>query len=189
MSLKKAIAIYLIPLLIYSTEPVEKTKQKSKSLKFLAEIYLCDNRTFKGKIELAAPERIVIIHEINGLEFSKEINLNEIKSITFNSWLPELIEIKKDKGKVYKFSVSNYNIEMMDSLELKVKKPLPEFLEKFTLSNKYGIVNLYTYWIDLLKKDNTWYTGLNGPENGERTFCFKDVVKKIIFKNSDYQDK
>ncbi|GIX40997.1 MAG: hypothetical protein KatS3mg129_0730 [Leptospiraceae bacterium] len=173
---------------LYTKETSEQSKSKFKSLKIPVEINLCDNRVLKGKLELSIPEKIIITHEVNGLEFTKEIKIEDINTIILNGWSPELIEIKKDKGKIYRFNVTNYTITTEDALELKVKNKLPDFLEKFVFSNKYGIVILYTYWIDLLRKDNTWYTGLNGPENGERTFCYKDVVKKIIFLKKDKKD-
>ncbi len=166
---------------IFSINPQEKDKPQI----FKAEVTLCDGRTIKGMIEIQVPEKIIVLHEVNGLEFSKELEMGEIYSITLLGWSPELVENKPNKGKVYKFYVSRYLIELKDSLELKVVKKIPDFLEKFSFSNKMGRVTLYTYWIDLLKPDNTWYTGLNGPENGERIFCYKDVVKKIILKEGD----
>lgn len=178
------IMLLIFPYILISDDDKNQTNKKEKPVKINAEIHLCDNRILHGKIELFPPEKIVLIHEVNNLEFSKELKIVDIISITFYGWMPELIETKKEKGKIYKFSVSNYVVETDDELSLKVKKGLPTFLEKFSFSNKYGTVILYTYWIDLLKKDNTWYTGLNGPENGERSLCYKDVVKKIIFKKN-----
>jgi len=178
------IILLIFPHIIATEDAKNQTTKKEKSVKITAEIHLCDNRVLQGKIELFPPEKIVLIHEVNNLQFSKELKIDDIVSITFYGWMPELIETKKDKGKIYKFNVSNYVVETDDSLSLKVKKGLPTFLEKFNFNNKYGTVILYTYWIDLLKKDNTWYTGLNGPENGERSICYKDVVKKIIFKKN-----
>lgn len=177
----------LLPFFIFPlfANPQEKEKPQN----FKAEITLCDGRVIKGFIEIQLPENIVILHEVNGLEFSKELEMEEIYSITFLAWSPELVENKPNKGKIYKFSVSRYSIELKDSLELKVIKKIPDFIEKFSFKNKMGRVTLYTYWIDLLKPDNSWYTGLNGPENGERIFCYKDVVKKITFKERESPKK
>lgn len=163
----------------------EKEKTKEKLQNYKVEITLCDGRTLTGIIELNVPEKIIINHEVNGLEFTKELEVEEIYSFLFTGWSPELIENKPNKGKVYKFYVSRFSVELKDSLELKVVKKIPEFIEKFSFKNRMGKVILYTYWMDLLKPDNTWYTGLNGPENGERTFCYKDVVKKIVFKDNE----
>ncbi len=166
----------------------EQEKNTEKTYKhFKSEIHLCDGRVLSGTIQINPPEKIIIIHEVNGLEFTKELSIEDIQSILLIGWNPELIEVKKDKGKIYKFIVSYYIIQTPD-LELKIKKPLPEFLEKFTFKNKLGMIILYTYWIDLLKQDNSWFTGLNGPEQGERNFCYKDVVKKIIFKKQKNQE-
>lgn len=166
-------------------DDIQKEKHKGNLKTINVEVYFCDNRQLTGKIELNVPETITIIHEVNNIEFTKEVSFEEISTITFLGWTPELIEVKKDKGKIYKFLVSNYSIELKDSLILKIKKPLPEYFEKFTFKNKFGKVILYTYWIDLLQNNNTWYTGLTGPETGERIFCHQDVIKKIIFQKKE----
>lgn len=165
----------------------DNLKEKNKgNLKILdVEIYFCDNRQLSGKIELFTPDTIIFIHDVNNIEFTKEVSFDDIKVITFQGWTPELIEIKKDKGKIYKFVVSHFTVELTDSLILKIKKPLPEYLEKFTFKNKLGKVVLYTYWIDLFQNNQTWYTGLTGPETGERVFCHQDVIKKILFQKKD----
>lgn len=168
-----------------SLQSDEKEKSKEKPQNYKAEITLCDGRTLTGIIELNIPEKFIINHEVNGLEFTKELEMEEIYSFLFIGWSPELVENKPNKGKIYKFYVSRFSIELKDSLELKVVKKIPEFIEKFSFKNKMGKVVLYTYWMDLLKPDNTWYTGLSGPENGERSFCYKDVVKKIVFKDNE----
>lgn len=191
MFFRTKIALVLF-ILLYPFFPLLLSKEQEKNTdkaykNFRSEIHLCDGRILSGTIQINPPEKIIIIHEVNGLEFTKELNIEDIQSISLIGWNPELIEVKKDKGKIYKFVVSHYIIQTPD-LELKVKKPLPEFLEKFTFKNKLGMVILYTYWIDLLKQDNTWFTGLSGPEQGERNFCYKDVVKKIIFKNTKNQE-
>ncbi len=191
MPFRTNIALVLF-ILLYPFFPLLLSKEQEKNTdkaykNFKSEIHLCDGRILSGTIQINPPEKIIIIHEVNGLEFTKELNIEDIQSISLIGWNPELIEVKKDKGKIYKFVVSHYIIQTPD-LELKVKKPLPEFLEKFTFKNKLGMVILYTYWIDLLKQDNTWFTGLSGPEQGERNFCYKDVVKKIIFKNPKNQE-
>lgn len=161
----------------------DKNERKQEKTRILdVEIHMCDGRILpKGKMEISVPEKFHVIHDVEGLEFQKEVSIDDIDSIVFTSWKPELIEIKKDKGKVYRFSVSSYVITLTDSLELRVKKPPPEFLERFLFRNRLGATILYSYWIDLLQQNNTWYTGLSGPENGERNMCYKDVVKKIFF--------
>ncbi|MFN3604552.1 MAG: hypothetical protein ACK4UJ_07560 [Leptonema sp. (in: bacteria)] len=177
---KSFLSLLLISFFLY---PQDQSKEKPQSFK--VEVVLCDGRTLNGIIEIQAPEKFVIYHDVNGLEFAKELKIQDIDSINFIGWSPELTENKSNKGKVFKFYVTRFFIQLKDSLELKVQKKLPDFLEKFSFKNKMGNIVLYTYWMDLLKPDNTWYTGLNGPENGERIFCYKDVVKKITFKDKD----
>lgn len=167
-----------------------KKEEKNQLKSYDVEVHLCDGRILsKGKIEIQVPDKILIIHDVDGLEFQKEITLDQVESMIFLSWKPEFIEVKKDKGKLYKLAVSQYIIKLSDGLELKVKRPLPEFLEKFTYRNRYGATVLYSFWMDLYQIGGSWFTGLSGTETGERTQCYKDVVKKIFFQDRNKDAK
>jgi hypothetical protein len=144
-----------------------------------AEVALCDGRTLKGRVELELPDAILFTHTVEGLEFIKKVRLADIRSIEFERWTP--VEQGKGKdGRVFRFDVSRFRVEASDST-LIVQKPLPAYMTKLKFSNRNGDVLLYSFWMDLLKADNSWYTGIQGSPSGERAFCHKDVLKKIIF--------
>lgn len=144
-----------------------------------ADVALCDGRTLKGRIQLEMPDSILFTHTVDGLDFVKKVRLADIKSIEFERWIPAEQGKGKD-GRVFRFDVSRFRVELADST-LIVQKPIPSYMNKVKFSNRNGDVLLYSFWMDLLKTDNSWYTGIQGPPSGERAFCHKDVIKKIIF--------
>lgn len=144
-----------------------------------ADVALCDGRTLKGRIQLEMPDSMLFTHTVDGLEFVKKVRLADIKSIEYERWTPAEQGKGKD-GRVFRFDVSRFRVELADST-LIVQKPIPSYMNKVKFSNRNGDVLLYSFWMDLLKTDNSWYTGIQGPPSGERAFCHKDVIKKIIF--------
>ncbi len=160
----------------------DTVKIKNRNLKNI-EITLCDGRIVRGDIELQFPEKLIVKHELEGIEYSKDLQIDQIYEISIINWAPQFLEERKN-GKLFKITASRFIIELKDSIILKVNsiQPPPDFLEQFNLINKFGKTTFYTYWIDLLKPDNTWFTGINGTETSERNVCFKDVVRKITFK-------
>jgi hypothetical protein len=65
------IILLIFPLILATEDAKNQTTKKEKSVKINAEIHLCDNRVLQGKIELFPPEKIVLIQEVNNLEFIK----------------------------------------------------------------------------------------------------------------------
>lgn len=168
------------------SNPKPKEKSDDKSIKLAnrslnSEVTLCDGRLLKGKSNISLPDTLTLTHTVDGLEFIKKVRISEIQSIEFERWLPNSEGDRRREGKVYRFDVSRFRVELVDSTTLSVQRPLPNFLQKLTFSNKNGEVLLYSFWMDLLKSDNTWYTGIQGPPSGERHFCHKDVIRKIRF--------
>ncbi len=160
-----------------STDKKEKQRQPKRELP--ATVSLCDGRTLKGRVYLEIPDTLLFTHTVDGLEFIKKVRVADIKGIEFERWTP--VEQGKGKdGRVYRFDVSRYRVELAGST-LIVEKPIPPFFHKMQFSNHNGDILLYSFWMDLLRKDNTWFTGIQGPPSGERAFCHKDVIKKISF--------
>lgn len=147
---------------------------------FAAEVGLCDGRTLKGKVKMEMPDSISFVHVVDGLEFQKRVRPSEIRSIEFERWAPSEMEQRKN-GRIFRFEVTRFRVELANQAILTIEKPLPSYLGHLTFSNKNGSVLLYSYWVDLLKGDNTWFTGIQGPAAGERSFCHKDVIKKLTF--------
>lgn len=47
------------------------------------------------------------------------------------------------------------------------------------INNSYGKAKLYSFWIDLLKKNNTWYSKLPKVDKDYREECHPDVIRSI----------
>jgi len=161
----------------------EKSTEKLVTKNLKADISLCDGRSLSGQLQIELPEILTITHSVDGLEFVKKIKIADIKSIEFERWSPNMQGKSKD-GTIYRFDVSRYRIELPEQT-LYVERPIPAYFHRFRFSNRNGDILFYSYWIDLLKTDNSWYTGIQGPATGERPFCHKDVLKKIIFTKTE----
>lgn len=158
----------------------KKSDPKLTARSLNADVALCDGRTLKGKVQLELPDSISFVHVVDGLEFQKRVRPGDIRSIEFERWAPSEMEQRKT-GRIFRFDVTRFRVELSNQVILTVEKPMPSYLGHMTFSNKNGNILLYSYWMDLLKPDNTWYTGIQGPANGDRTFCHKDVIKKLTF--------
>jgi hypothetical protein len=143
-------------------------------------ITLCDGRTAEGSVELKTEDTLTIRHSKDGIAYTKRVGFSELRSISLKRWKGQSVRESKD-GTIFRFDPAEYLIELRDKSTLHIADEIFPFLKEFSLKNGNGLVQLYTYWIDLQKKDGTWYTGMEGPGNGKRITCHSDVVKKIDF--------
>lgn len=147
---------------------------------FKAQVALGDGRTVAGTIKLRAHSKIRIKHFKEGIEYYKNIYLKDIEVIKIKGWRARHVK-RREKGEVYRFSVARYLIQLRDGQKFLAKNSFFNFMENFILTNKFGKVRLYTYWIDLYTKKETWHTGLQGSPKKEWALGHFDVVKEITF--------
>lgn len=156
------------------TPKVEKEK-KRKSLSILLE--LCNHRKIEGFIYYQK-DKIEFKHIREGIEFRKKLKLSEIKQIRILNW-----KFKKEKKTKYgrKYTMLPRKVEIitfqnqffiMEGLES------TEFMS-VEINNSYGKAKLYSFWIDLLKKNNTWYSKLPKVDKDYREECHPDVIRSI----------
>ena len=144
-------------------------------------VLLGDNRSIRGLINFRAPKKLFITHEMGGVKYNREVRVEEIHSLQMTRWKSRFLKRNRE-GRVYQFEVSEYVVKLKDGASLHTRAPIFPFLARFPVRNQNGRVYLYTFWIDLLKGDGSWYTKMPGiGEDGYRNDCFKDVVKKIEF--------
>ncbi len=163
---------------LFSQEP--KNKAASKDYTIHAKVTLGDGRTVEGNIGFKAPENVIVEHISEGITYKKKVHLDKIQAIEMNRWKSVHVG-KNKKGNLYDFKISNYTIILPDGLHLNISDDLFPFLRIIQLENKNGLTVLYTYWRDLKHENGTWYTGISGPEKGERVTPHPDVLKKIEF--------
>ena len=141
---------------------------------------LGNGREVTGSTELRTPETLVVRHTRDGILYEKTISIRDIASIELKRWEGRLVA-QRSEGDLYRFSVRDYQIEMRDGFQMTVQGNFLPFLEQVVLENANGSVTLFSYWLDLLRQDGTWFTGLSGPVAGTRVVCHEDVIKKILF--------
>lgn len=161
--------------------PKKSRDVKSNDKEYILQVQatLGDNRTVSGKLPLKAPQKLKIKHFMQKIQYEKEITLNQIKMIKIISWKGKLVGQKK-QGDLYRFSPVIYRVYLTDDTVLETNGFNFQFLNQFPVFNSHGKVYLYSWWLDLKKKDDSWHTGLSGPTNN-RIVCHKDVVQKITF--------
>lgn len=162
--------------------PLKKNTASKTQIDFRkqAQVLLGDGRSLSGSIKLRVPPQIRIEHSKGGINYYKDIQMEDVDSIEFKAWEGKYLKRKK-QGEVYRFEVSRYVIHLNSGQSLIHRGELLPFLQDFNLSNENGKVQLYSYWLDLYKKEKTWHTGLQGALGKERLLCHNAVVKKISF--------
>ncbi len=151
-------------------------------------IVLGDGRNLNGRLTLKTPAEMTIHHSLSGVKYQKVIRMKDISSISFRSWQGEKLRQNK-VGQVYRFNVASYAIALKSGQALAVKGEIFPFLKEFQLNNANGTVKLFSFWMDLYKKDGSWYTNISGPQDGRRLTCHRDVVKSISFTNVDTSNR
>jgi len=141
------------------------------------EVTLCDGRQTSGDVTVSADDPLTIKHTREGISYTKSVHLRDIHAIEIKKWKGHSVRETRD-GLVYRFTPASYRIELAENT-LDIQGDFFSFFQDFDLKNRNGSVRLFSYWMDLEKKDGTWYTGMTGPGNGYRILCHNDVVRKI----------
>ncbi|MBX7056903.1 MAG: hypothetical protein K1X75_02475 [Leptospirales bacterium] len=147
-----------------------------------ARIYLGDGRLISGRISFRTPERFVLRHIADGVAYERPVSLAELRTVEVKRWRGRPGRELRD-GQVYRFEPDRTLYILADGSRLLVEGPILPFLSDFPLANQHGAVRFFTFWMDLLKADGSWYTGISGPTSGERTMCHPDVIKRIVFEH------
>ncbi|MDH5656018.1 MAG: hypothetical protein OEZ34_08935 [Spirochaetia bacterium] len=159
---------------------VKAAKSNLKTHSFPIEAALGDGRTISGKFQFQAPDKLTIRHTKNGIDYTKEIKVSEFSEIEFLKWKSSHVK-KSKEGEVYRFNVTAISLKLTDGKSFILEKDMFPFFDRLVIENSNGMVSLFSFWIDLLRPDGTWYTGMSGPVSGNRVVCHKDVIKKITF--------
>ena len=141
-------------------------------------VTLNDGRTLSGRLRNSLPQEINIQHWSAGIEYKKKIALDEISGFEMKTWYPKKTSSNK-AGEVYLFNVSSYVVILKEGKNLYCKNNFFGFFRDFVLLNENGEVHLYTFWRDLLQKNEIWYTGLSGSREKDWSIGHKDVVRSI----------
>ena len=166
-------------------KPKSTPREKLETFVLKANIILGDGRTVRGRVTFRAPEKIVITHKRDDIEYRKTIRIRDLRSMEITQWKGEPLR-KNRKGQwIYRFSPRQSTLTLAGDLVLKENARLLPYFEKLTVRNSNGQVTLFSYWIDLLKSDGSWHTGITGPVNGLRRQGHKDVVQRIEFGDLD----
>ena len=158
-----------------------KTKRKTLPLHRLpARVTFGDGRVLEGKIKIRAPSRFTVRHVKKGVQYSKKVRLSDIREIEILKWKSWFLRRNK-KGEIYRFAPGKFLMKLHNGKTLRPAGPLYTFVLRFPLENANGRVRLYTYWIDLLRGDGSWYTGMPPLRGRVRKTCYGKVVRKITF--------
>ncbi|MBR31497.1 MAG: hypothetical protein CMN77_09275 [Spirochaetaceae bacterium] len=176
------VLLLLASVALGAEEKPDKDGPEMREYAATAEITLGDDRVVSGKSKFTAPESFIFQHNRDGVQYEKTIRARDVRALHFQKWEPVKVGENK-QGDVYRFEVTSFRIELKDGYKLQVNNGLPSFWQSFYLENDNGRVRFFTYWMDLYKKeDGSWYTGMEGPATGVRSFPHKDVIRKIEFK-------
>lgn len=143
-------------------------------------VTLGDGRIVRGRTRIQAPDRLALVHTVEGVRYEKIVALTDIRSIEVKRWRGRQVRATRD-GNVFQFDVDRVAITLADGGVLLRDGPLPPFFLQFDINNQHGQVRFFTFWLDLQKSDGRWYTGIEGPATGERVVGHADVIKRISF--------
>lgn len=161
--------------------PAKPAGEKLETFVLKANIILGDGRSVRGRVTFRAPEKLVVRHKRDDIEYRKTVRVRDLRSIEITQWKGEPVR-KNSKGEwIYRFNPRLSTVTLANDLVLQENARLLPYFENFTVRNSNGEVRLFSYWIDLLQKDGSWFTGITGPSNGLRRSGHKDVVQRIEF--------
>lgn len=143
-------------------------------------VTLGDGRIVRGRTRIQAPDRLALVHTVEGVRYEKIVALTDIRSIEVKRWRGRQVRATRD-GNVFQFDVDRVAITLADGSVLLRDGPLPPFFLQFDINNQHGQVRFFTFWLDLQKTDGRWYTGIEGPATGERVVGHADVIRRISF--------
>ncbi|MDX1959386.1 MAG: hypothetical protein SFU98_12485 [Leptospiraceae bacterium] len=170
-----------LPYLPNETNEEKKKDSKKETRTFTQSINvkLCDGREVSGTIELHK-EELTLVHNKDGINYEKKIELSNLTSITILSW--EGRKGKKNKeGTTYQFMPLDIVIKEKtgDTFHIQTLKET-EFLA-LSLKNRNGIARLFAFWVDLQMESGKWFSKIPTNKNNQREECHPDVWKQIKF--------
>ncbi|MCB1322505.1 MAG: hypothetical protein KDK34_19750 [Leptospiraceae bacterium] len=145
---------------------------------FRAVVRRGDGREVRGTLQIRAPETIIIRHVHQDNEYEKVVRVRDIEQIEIKRWQGRVIN-QKEEGAVYQFDVSQFEISIAGQEPINIYGQLPVFFRELVIENEHGRIYLFSFWLDLLKNEGGWWTGMEGPANGSRVVCHSDVIKTI----------
>ena len=173
-----------------AAKPARPAQPQEKLEKFSlpASVILGDGRAVRGRVHFNAPAKVVVTHTRDGIQYRKTIRVRDLRSIEVTQWKGEPLR-KNRKGEwVYRFAPRLSTLTLENGLVLKENARLLPYFERFTVRNSNGEVTLFAFWMDLLRADGSWFTGITGPTNGLRRSGHKDVVQRIEFGQPEDHD-
>ena len=159
----------------------EKSDPALQTFRIPVKLELGDGRTLTGKFKFQTPETLIVKHKINEIAYTKKVMIPEISEIEFVRWKGTHVR-KTKEGEIYRFQASAINLKLSDGKTFYIEENLFPFLQQLEIENSNGSVSLFSFWMDLLRPDGSWYTGMSGPVSGYRILCHKDVIKRIEFR-------
>ena len=154
---------------------VESVDKKDPSIS----VKLCDGRFVEGNIDYEK-EEIFFHHIKEGIKYEKKLKVTDIKQIKIQSW--ELRKGKKIKdGTAYQVYPQKIQITTTAGENFSVKGLQDTEFLNLNVANQNGIAKLYTYWLDLLYDNGSWYSKLSSVSGQEREDCHSDVIRVIQF--------
>ena len=161
-------------------EPDDSNKGKETKKRQIT-VNLCDGRKVSGNWAEKNTD-IEFTHVREGIRYKKSLKTSEIQSVRLISWKADPNKQEKE-GMSYKMLPSKVRIQIKSGEHFEKDKGL-EGTEYsiITVENKNGSATLYTLWMDLLYKDESWYSKLDKFDiKLERTDCHPDVIREIQF--------
>ena len=146
-------------------------------------VTLGDGRIVRGKMHFRAPEKFAVQHTRQGVAYTKVIGVQDLRAIEFRKWKSNFRRRNKE-GEIFWFEVAETRIELKSGGAL-VKPGSFPFLKRVLMENANGRAYFYSFWIDLLRPDGRWYTGMPALQGQTRAECFKDVIKRIEFTSAE----
>ncbi|PJZ70009.1 hypothetical protein CH373_13345 [Leptospira perolatii] len=158
----------------------ENSSSNSKSeAESKVKVYLCDGRTVTGTWK-DAPKEFSFKHKKEDVVYSKTLKYSEISKIQIKAW-------KMQKGKPTKKGIP-YKVEPWDAQfrtktnELfEISGDIKKDLLLIRVQNEQGEATLYSYWMDLLYENKSWFSKLPPIEGEIRKECYPDVVIGVEF--------
>lgn len=143
-------------------------------------ITLCDGRTLRGQTK-EQNDGFSFLHTKDGIEYKKQLKWSEVQMIKIDSW--ELKQKKEEKkGITYEALPKKIRIRTKQGEFFYKESGLADLkLLSLSIENQNGVATVYSYWVDLLYPNQTWYSGLPNPKGDKlvREDCYKDVVRMI----------
>ncbi len=151
---------------------ISSTDQKFISRKIM--IRLIDGSSYHGKVSVPA-RSIECIHSVSGQNFSKNIEVKDILSITFLKWKGVLDE---KHSRQYNFYPAQCRVRMKNNEIYTVVSRLT-VLDKMTLDSNQGRTVFFSYFVDYRKAKgwlNSKYRSMTDVAKHPHPRCVKELL-------------